>query len=81
VAVAIALGCFVILQQRLIDPTLPPGWHRQNFYDWIVDGDTLRARGVRLSPVLGAVLGAMLIYGIPVVCWTATYFRIKEKEV
>ena len=81
VAVVIALGCFMILQQRIIDPTLPPGWHRQNFYDWLADWDTLRARGVRLSPTLGAVLGAMLIYGIPVVCWTATYFRIKEKEV
>lgn len=81
VAVVIALGCFMILQQRIIDPTLPSGWRRQFFYDWMVDRDTLRARGVRLSPVLGAVLGALLIYGIPVVCWTATYFRIKEKEV
>jgi hypothetical protein len=81
VAVVIALGCFMILQQRIIDPTLPPGWHRQNFYNWIVDWDTLRARGVRLSPTLGAVLGAMLIYGIPVVLWTVTYFRIKEKEI
>jgi hypothetical protein len=81
VAVVIALGCFMILQQRIIEPTLPHGWHRQFFYDWIVDADTLRARGVRLSPVLGAVLGAMLIYGLPVVFWTATYYRIKEKEV
>jgi hypothetical protein len=81
VAVVIAMGCFMILQDRLIEPTLPSGWHRVNFYDWIVDADTLRARGVRLSPVLGAVLGAMLIYGIPVLCWTATYFRIKEKQV
>ncbi len=81
VAVAIALICFMTLQQRLIEQTLPQGWHRQFFYDWIIDGGTLHVRAVRLSPLLGAILGPMLLYGIPVIFWTATYFRIKEKEV
>jgi hypothetical protein len=81
VAIAIALICFMTLQQRLIDSALPPGWHRQFFYDWITDTGTLHVRAVRLSPFLSAILGSLLLYGIPVIFWTATYFRIKEKEV
>jgi hypothetical protein len=81
VAVFLLMLVFMIIQSRVFAPSLPNGWHYRDFVDWERNSDTPLVQAVRLSPVLSAVLGVLLKYGIPLAIWVATYFRLKEKEV
>jgi uncharacterized membrane protein len=81
VAVLLCILFFALLEEQVIHATLPKGWNQSLFSEWTSNGDTMRAKAVRLSPVASMVLIGLLIYGTPLVFWTAAYFRIKEKEV
>jgi hypothetical protein len=81
VAVLLCILFFALLEEQVIHATLPKGWNQSLFSEWTNNGDTLRAKAVRLSPVASLVLVGLLVCGTPLVLWTAAYFRIKEKEV
>lgn len=81
VAVFLLILLFVIIQSRVIVPSLPKGWHPRDFTDWERNSGTPLVQVIRLPPVLSATLGALLKYGVPLTLWVATYFRLKEKEV
>jgi hypothetical protein len=81
VAVLIFILFFMCLEARVIEPLLPDGYHRHPMLDWMKDQDTLGVKVIRLSPLISAPLGFLLLYGTPFVFWIATYFRLKEKEV
>ncbi len=81
VAVMLLMLFFVMLQIRVLEPSLPSGWHQNSLMDWQQDLGNGQITVVRLSPVLSSVFGLFLLYGIPLALWTATYFRLKEKQV
>jgi hypothetical protein len=81
VAVLLCILFFSTLEQRVFEVSLPTGWQRHFLTEWVKDEDTLRVKSIRLSPPLSVLLGCLLVYGVPLVFWTATYFRIKEKQI
>jgi len=81
VAVLLCILFFAILDERVIGATIPQGWDHFLFSEWKSNGDTLRARVVSIPLVASIALVGLLVFGTPLVLWTAAYFRIKEKEV
>ena len=81
VAVLLCIMVFTVLEKGL-HIMMPAGW---NWYppvqNWIRDSETIRVQSVRLSPWITGLLAMLLVYGVPLVLWSATYFRLKEKEV
>jgi hypothetical protein len=81
VAVLLCFLFFTTLEQRIVQLSLPNGWNQNFLTEWMSNGDTLRAKAIRLPSPVSVLLGCLLLYGMPVVFWLATYFRIKEKEI
>ena len=80
IAVAVFIAIFMVVETRVVNPALPNGWERDPF-DWITSPGTIRVKAVRLSPLISAPLGYLLLFGTPLVFWITTYFRLKEKQV
>lgn len=81
VAVLLCILFFSILEERVVGVTIPRGWTHSLFSEWTSNGETLRAKAVRLPPLFSIFLVGLLVFGTPLVFWVAAYFRIKEKEV
>jgi hypothetical protein len=80
VAVLVFILFFMVVQKSIIEATMPNGWHRNEFA-WEKSRGTTFMLAVRFPAFLSGVLGFVLSYGITLVFWVATYFRLKEKEV
>jgi len=79
--VLLCMFVIVMAHERIVNLFLPQGWRLQHF-SWVqYDGAEHPAHFVYLSKSLTNSLTAVLQYGIPVLIWTITYYRLKEKEI
>jgi hypothetical protein len=72
----------VFLIGTVLNGLLPDGWFHQGLFSYaIYEEGATEVRGVRLPDWVGVVSKYLAMYGFLPIFWTATYFRLKEKEV
>lgn len=83
VAILLFLLLFVFFIERGIHRQLPEGWHLTEFFlRWSQLSSTKgEMQMVRLPGWIEQMVMLALPFGIPILFWVVTYFRLKEKEV
>lgn len=75
-------GLVLMLFGTKIERMLPHGWRMRGLFEWeryddIANGETR----IYISFWIETILLNLLRFGLPVLFWVITYFRLKEKEV
>jgi len=82
VSVLLFMLIYVAFVSEGVGRQLPPEWFIKDLFQW-QRASSLVGQGqwVKLPFAIECALKILLIYGIPVLFWVITFFRLREKEV
>jgi hypothetical protein len=81
VVVLLILILGVIVEQKIVNYFLPQGWYAQEF-SWVqYDEAGHPSRYIFLPGSLTKITSSLLQWGLPLLIWVITYYRLKEKQI
>lgn len=82
IALLVIFLAVIFYMANILDGFMPPGHFGEGFFSYVIPGENGGPeRGARLPQWMASTIKYLLMYGFLPLLWSATYFRLKEKEV